>query len=108
MLFRSDAAAKHATMPISRISAKSAPTIFFHGVADTTVPIESTLKFFQALRDAKVTTELHTYAGAPHVFDQVPEYAAASATMFDLFIDRYVINPRNPFPAFGGPGGGRG
>jgi acetyl esterase/lipase len=104
-----DAAARRATQPISQVSARFAPTIIFHGVADTTVPIESSQTFFQALRDAKVATELHTYAGAPHVFDQVPEYAAASAMMFDLFIDRYVINPRNPFPPFPGPAGaGRG
>jgi len=91
-----DAAARRTTMPASNVSARFAPTVFFHGVADTTVPIESSQKFFQMLRDAKVTTELHTYAGAPHIFDQVPEFAAASALMFDLFVDRYILNPR-PF-----------
>ena len=91
-----DAAARHATLPATNVSGRFAPTVFFHGVADTTVPMESSQKFFQMLRDAKVTTELHTYAGAPHIFDQVPAFAAASALMFDLFVDRYVINPR-PF-----------
>ncbi len=91
-----DAATRRTTMPASNVSARFAPTVFFHGVADTTVPIESSQKFFQMLRDAKVTTELHTYAGAPHIFDQVPEFAAASALMFDLFLDRYILNPR-PF-----------
>ncbi len=91
-----DAAARRATMPASNVSARFAPTIFFHGVADTTVPMESSQKFFQMLRDVKVTTELHTYAGAPHIFDQVPAFAQASALMFDLFVDRYILNPR-PF-----------
>ena len=91
-----DAAARRATTPATNISARFAPTVIFHGVADTTVPIESSQKFFELLRAAKVTTELHTYAGAPHIFDQVPEFAAASALMFDLFVDRYVLNPR-PF-----------
>jgi acetyl esterase/lipase len=94
-----DAAARRATTPATNISARFAPTVFFHGVADTTVSIESSQKFFQMLRDAKVTTELHTYAGAPHIFDQVPEFAAASALMFDLFVDRYILNPRPFLPA---------
>jgi acetyl esterase/lipase len=94
-----DAAARHATMPASNVSARFAPTVFFHGVADTTVPVESSQRFFQMLRDAKVPTELHTFAGAPHLFDQVPEFAEASALMFDLFVDRYVLNPRPFLPA---------
>jgi hypothetical protein len=52
---------------------------------------------FQLLRDAKVESELHTFAGAPHIFDQSPDYAVAAALLFDLFLDRYVLNPR-PFP----------
>jgi len=75
--------------------------VIFHGVADTTVPIESSQRFFQLLRDAGVTTELHTFAGAPHIFDQVPAFAAASALLFDLFLDRYVINPRPFLPKRG-------
>jgi acetyl esterase/lipase len=73
------------------------PTVLFHGVADTTVPIESSQRFFQLLRDAKVPSEFHSFAGAPHIFDRVPEYASACAQLADLFLDRHVINPR-PFP----------
>jgi acetyl esterase/lipase len=91
--------AMDAASPAKYIGKNFAPTIFIHGTADTTVPMESSQKFFQMLRDVKVTTELHTYAGAPHIFDQVPEFAAASALMFDLFVDRYIINPRPFLPA---------
>ena len=78
-------------------------TVIFHGVADTTVPIESSQRFFQLLRDAGVSTELHSFAGAPHIFDHVPEFTAACALLADLFIDRYVIKPR-PFPPYRGGG----
>ena len=96
-----DAEARKATLPFTHISTRFAPTVIFHGVADTTVPIESSQTLFQRLRDAKVTTELHTYAGAPHVFDQVPAFAAASALLFDLFVDRYILNPRPFLPPKG-------
>lgn len=103
-----DAATQRDSVPATHISKLFAPTMLLHGVADTTVPIESSQRFFELLRKAGVTTELHTFAGAPHVFDQAPDFAAAAAQMFDLFLDRYVINPR-PFPVparGGGPGRG--
>jgi len=79
------------------VTAAFPPTVLFHGVADTTVPIESSQRFFQLLRDAKVPSEFHSFAGAPHIFDRVPEYASACAQVADVFLDRHVINPR-PFP----------
>lgn len=83
---------------MSSVTAAFPPTVLFHGVADTTVPIESSQRFFQLLRDAKVPSEFHSFAGAPHIFDRVPEFAVACAQVADLFVDRHVIDPR-PFPA---------
>ena len=74
--------------PTTYIGASYAPTVIFHGVADTTVPIESSQRLFQRLRDGKVPAELHTFEGAEHVFDRDPSLASACGSLADLFIIR--------------------
>jgi acetyl esterase/lipase len=103
----SDQAARDAASATNKIGAGFAPTILLHGVADTTIPLESSLRFFEALRKANVPAELHLFDGVPHAFEtNNPEFALASAQMADLFFDHHVINPRT-FPPFGvGRGGG--
>ena len=97
----------HAAEPATYIK-NFPPTVLFHGLADTTVPPESSQQFLQLLRDAVVPAELHTFAGVPHEFVQHAEFAEATAQITDLFFDRYVINPRT-YPPFGaGRGGARG
>jgi acetyl esterase/lipase len=84
------------------------PTILFHGLADVTVPPESSMEFLKQLRDAKIPSELHTFAGVPHEFVSIPEFAESTAQLADFFLERHVINPKT-YPAFGaGRGGGRG
>jgi pectinesterase len=84
------------------------PTVLFHGLADVTVPPESSQDFLKLLRDANVPAELHTFTGVPHAFVSTPELAEATAQMADFFLDRQVINPRT-YPPFGaGRGEGRG
>ena len=74
--------------PATYIAASYAPTLIFHGVADTTVPIESSQRLFQRLRDGKVPAELHTFEGAEHVFDRDAALASACGSLADLFITR--------------------
>lgn len=83
------------------------PTLLYHGLADTTVPPESSEEFLKLLRDANVPAELHTFGGVPHEFVQHPEFAEATARLNDFFLDRYVLNPRT-YPAFGAGRGGAG
>jgi acetyl esterase/lipase len=94
----------------SLLSETCAPTLLFHGVADTTIRIESSQELFQKLRDRNVTAEFHAFDGAEHVFVTYPEFALATARLSDLFFDRIVLNPRTfPFATGGGEGrGGRG
>jgi len=81
----------------SYVSASYPPTVLFHGVADTTVPIESSQRFFQLLRDAKVPSEFHSFAGVAHVFDSQPDLAQVCGQIADVFVTRHVLNP-HPAP----------
>ncbi len=97
-----------AASPTSYISASFAPTIFVHGTADTTVPLTSSLEFFNKLTAAGVPTALTAIQGASHAFDNAAlDAVELMAQSIDLFLDRLLVNPR-PYPAFGAGGGGGG
>jgi acetyl esterase/lipase len=101
-------AALAAASPGSYISADFAPTIFLHGLEDTTIPYKSSVDFFNKLHDAGVKVDLHLIQGAPHAYEGRNEDAAlASAQMANLFLDRVVVNPTD-YPPFGFGRGGRG
>jgi len=107
-----DKAALEAASPGTYISKDFAPTIFLHGLADTTIPYTSSVAFFDKLREAGVKVDLHLLQGAPHAYEGRNEDAAlASAQVANLFLDRVVVNPKD-YPPFGGgggrPGGARG
>jgi acetyl esterase/lipase len=99
----SDEAAVRAASPLAYVKAGFPPTVIFHGLADVTVPPESSEHLLQVLRSAGVPSELHTFAGVPHEFDSHPEFAEACANLTDFFLDREVLNPRT-YPPFR-PGG---
>jgi acetyl esterase/lipase len=101
----SDEAAIRAANPLTYVKAGFPPTVIFHGLADVTVPPESSEHLLHVLRSFGAPVELHTFAGVPHDFDSHPEFADACASLSDFFLDRYVLNPRT-FPPF--VGGGRG
>jgi hypothetical protein len=97
-----------AASPTTYIGANFAPTIFVHGTADTTVPMSSSIDFFNKLNEAKVPTALTLIQGAAHAFDNSALDAVdVMAHSIDLFLDRLIVNPK-PYPGFGGGGGGRG
>ena len=102
----SDEAAINDASPIAHIKEGYPPTVIFHGLSDVTIPPENSQRLLQVLRGAKVSSELHTFAGVPHEFDQHPEFAEACAALTDFFLDRQVLHPRT-YPPFA-PGGGRG
>ena len=74
--------------PATYINAGYAPTVIFHGTADTTVPLASSQRLFQRLLDGKIAAELHTFEGAEHIFDRDPALASACGSVADLFLTR--------------------
>lgn len=102
-----DAAGQRAANATTYIAAGYPPTAIFHGMKDTTIPVESSKRLVQQFQDANVPVEFHAYEGVPHVFDSNPEFATLTAQAADLFMDRHVVNPRT-YPPFQGGGGGRG
>jgi acetyl esterase/lipase len=103
----SNEATMRAASPTTYIKARFPPTIVYHGLADVTVSPESSLHLLQLFREAGVSSELHTFAGVPHVFDSHPEFADTCAALTDFFLDRQVLNPRT-YPPFGGGAAGGG
>jgi acetyl esterase/lipase len=99
-----------AASPATYIGAGFAPTIFIHGTADTTVPMSSSIDFFNRLDAAGVPTALTLIQGAAHAFDNnALDAVQVMAHSIDLFLDRLIVNPQ-PYSGFGGGGrrGGRG
>jgi acetyl esterase/lipase len=96
-----------AASPTSYIGPGFAPTIFVHGTGDTTVPLASSIDFFDKLNAAGVPTALTAIQGAAHAFDVAAlDAVEVMAQSIDLFLDRLIVHPK-PYPAFGAGGGGR-
>jgi acetyl esterase/lipase len=49
-----------------QVTAATPPTFLFHTTADTTVPVENSVRFYLALRAAKVPAEMHIFENGPH------------------------------------------
>lgn len=83
-----------AASPITHASASFPPTMLLSGNKDETVPVESSLRMYDALVAVGAKAELHIYEGAPHAFDRIPEFGRQTATIMALFLDRQMVNPR--------------
>jgi acetyl esterase/lipase len=49
-----------------QVTAQTPPTFLFHTNADTAVPAENSVRFYLALRQAKVPAEMHIFETGPH------------------------------------------
>lgn len=56
------------------IQSNSPPMFLAATMADKSVPVENSLRFYQALRDAGVPAEMHTYAAGSHGDSRDPQY----------------------------------
>lgn len=57
-----------------RVRTNTPPVFLVATMADKSVPVENALKFYQALRDAGVPAELHTYAAGEHGNSRDPQF----------------------------------
>jgi acetyl esterase/lipase len=89
----SDASLRDAS-PITHVGPSYPPTLLFTGNKDLTVPAAASFRMYEALNAAGAPVELHTYNGAPHAFDAVPELGRQCADIMALFLDRHVVRPR--------------
>jgi acetyl esterase/lipase len=80
--------------PLTHVKPGYPPTLLLHGTADETMPVEESLALYDALRTVHAPVELHVIEGLTHIFDAHAEFAEASATWIDLFLDRHVAHPR--------------
>jgi len=62
-----------------QVTDKTPPTFLFHTNADTAVPPENSILFYQALRAKKVPAELHIYEEGAHGVGLAVGRGAASA-----------------------------
>ena len=49
-----------------QVTATTPPTFLFHTTADPTVPVENSVRFYLALRAAKIPAEMHLFENGPH------------------------------------------
>jgi acetyl esterase/lipase len=49
-----------------RVTPQTPPTFLFHTANDPAVPVENSVRFFLALRKAKVPAEMHIFENGPH------------------------------------------
>ena len=61
-----DASLIHDLSDELQVTAATPPTFLFHTTADTTVPVENSVRFYLALRAAKVPAEMHVFENGPH------------------------------------------
>lgn len=54
--------------PLSRVNAATPPTLLVHAADDKTVPLENSLRMYDALRAAGVRSELHVFDSGGHGF----------------------------------------
>ena len=67
------------------VRAETPPTFVVHTAEDTSVPLEHSVLFYQALRRAGVPAELHLYQQGPHGFGTRPDLGSTSG-----WVDRWI------------------
>jgi acetyl esterase/lipase len=69
---------KHHLSVDEQVTKDTPPTFLVHSSADTTVPVENSLLFYQAMRRAKAPMEMHLYPVGPHGSGMDPKLGPTS------------------------------
>lgn len=76
--------------PMTYVSGHSAPTLFLHGDADTTVPYRQSVEMMERLKAAGVHSELYTASGAKHGFFNAPPFYQPTLERMEAFFDQWL------------------
>jgi pectinesterase len=72
--------------PVAHVSTTSAPFLFLHGTADTTMPYEQSLEMQRALQAVGVRAELYSAKDANHGFFNFPPFYQPSIQRVEQFL----------------------
>jgi acetyl esterase/lipase len=76
--------------PLARASGPFPPVLLLLGSDDQRVPAEHGWEFYEALKAAGNSVDLHVFAGQGHAFDSELNFARLSAEIMADFFSRYV------------------
>ncbi len=79
--------------PIEYVTSEFPPTLLLSGSFDKMVPVSASLRMYEALTAAGVTTDLRFYGGLPHGFDRLPGHLEQTIADVALFLDRVMVRP---------------
>jgi acetyl esterase/lipase len=82
-----------AAAPLEYVTPDFPPTLLLSGTFDKVVPVSASMRMYEALTAAGVTTDLRLYGGLPHGFDRLPGHLEATLGDVALFLDRVMVRP---------------
>lgn len=82
-----------AASPMTYVSEAFPPTLLLHGTRDQLVNHAASQAFFEAMRGAKATVDMHLFNGHNHGFAALPSMRALIRPLVADFLDRNVMDP---------------
>jgi acetyl esterase/lipase len=76
-------------LPIKHLTRDDPPMLILHGTADTTTPLDQSVRFHQAAQKAGVESALIVIEGAPHSFHLQPKQQDLRAPVLE-FLDKHL------------------
>jgi acetyl esterase/lipase len=82
-----------------QVTAQTPPTFIFHTTNDAAVPVENSVRFYLALRKAKVPVEMHLFENGPHGVGMAlsdPSLSAWPSLLMNWLRARGLLTRANP------------
>lgn len=79
--------------PLLHVTSRHPPTMLLHGDIDKIVPVSTSYRYAQKLREAGAKVDLHIFAGFPHGFGNHEQFRPIMMTMIGDFFRRHVAEP---------------
>lgn len=81
-----------------QVTAQTPPTFIFHTTNDNGVPVENSVRFYLALRKAKVPVEMHLFENGPHGVGMAlndPSLSVWPSLLMNWLRGRGLLTPQN-------------